>query len=92
MVPATNLDASSAVSPQAGVDCSDRLRGTCALALADVVAAKQKLARQVAFFDVVIVCDDDSAMLAAAHAHQRKVFENLAAERAGTNQKHVQSL
>ena len=31
-------------------------------------------------------------MLTAAHAHQRKVFENFAAELAGTNQKHVQSL
>ena len=76
---------------ETAVDCSDRLGGALALAPADVVASKEKLAGQVALFDMIVVCDDKFATFATSHAHHGKVLEEFTAKGPSTDQKHFQS-
>mmetsp|Transcript_28340 Transcript_28340/g.71146 ORF Transcript_28340/g.71146 Transcript_28340/m.71146 type:complete len:543 (-) Transcript_28340:1034-2662(-) len=68
----------------------DGAGGALALVLADVGLAEQKLPVEVAELDDVVVGDHDLALALGAHAHQRKVLEQLAADR--TRAHHEQAL
>ena len=64
-----------------------RVHGTCSsdgretLRFSDVVVAEEKLAGEVGLFNDIIISHGELGLGACAHAHQREVFDELAAER-----------